>query len=549
MAVEPKKKLKYSVHLASSDIVNLPDFVTDKALAAATEIPLRGPLAFDCKLYVKPPSFGIPSWARKLDEFFQVDGAITSAASAALLLFKCKGRVMACAYGHGHTMLDDDKRDNDFGLLVAANSLSDENVKLVEKANLGSVIRDATQAVGIARLQEFNVDRALSLVRKLSGAGSAELSSLSGASSLNFTSEKDIDRLHELGGALLDLRDSKAYQKSAFAILDKIKPVTNVKTLQQLDAALVTDLNGPEPSFELGIPEIDTEPVGYVTVSGLKKRVQFPDISLSEFLNAVGTLASADDLHKHRIATHSIDGTHKLKEWSFYRGLVGSLAIGATRYALNEGKWYSIENALRDSANAAFAAALRGLDTAATPWPIVGKGKKGKTETYEEEKLYNKRYCLSKPVELLLFDRLLFTVPNTPGSGIEICDVFDVPNKRLVHIKKSGRRSSVISHFLNQGMNSAKVLKTYPTVKDKFIDAIEAKTDKATADAVRSSFPHEWTVEYKFGDFPNVKGDYTIPFFSRVAFDETKREIEAWGYKAVEISFIRLSKSTKKPTP
>lgn len=76
--------------------------------------------------------------------------------------------------------------------------------------------------------------------------------------------------------------------------------------------------------------------------------------------------------------------------------------------------------------------------------------------------------------------------------------------------------------------------------------AIEAKTDKATADALRSSFPHEWTVEFKFGDFPNVKGEYTIPFFSRVAFDETKREIEAWGYKAVKISFVRLSKPTKK---
>ena len=525
------------------------DFLTDKALASATEISLRAPMAFDCKLYVKPPTFGIPTWAKKLDEFFQVDGAIKSAASAAVLLFKCKGRVMACAYGHGHTMLDDDKRDNDFGLLVAANSLSDENVKLVEKANLGSVIRDATQAVGIARLQEFNVDRALSLVRKLSGTGSPDLSSLSGASSLNFTSDKDIDRLHELGGVLLDLRDSKAYQKSAFAILDKIKPVTNIKTLEQLDAALVADLSTAEPSFELGIPEIDTEPVGYVTVSGLKKRVQFPDISLAEFLDAVGSFGSVEDLHKYRIATHSIDGMHKLKEWSFYRGLVGSLAIGTTRYALNEGKWYSIENALRDSANTAFAAALLGLDSAATPWPIVAKGKKGKTETYEEEKLYNKRYCLSNPSELLLFDRVLFPVPNTPGSNIEICDVFDIPNQRLVHIKKSGRRSSIISHFLNQGMNSSKVLKTYPVVKDKFIAAIEAKTDKSTADALRSSFPHEWTVEYKFGDFPNVKGDYTIPFFSRVAFDETKREIEAWGYKAVKISFVRLSKPTKKSAP
>lgn len=47
--------------------------------------------------------------------------------------------------------------------------------------------------------------------------------------------------------------------------------------------------------------------------------------------------------------------------------------------------------------------------------------------------------------------------------------------------------------------------------------------------------------KFKFGDFPNQSGDYTIPFFSRVTLDETKREIEALGYKAVEVSFIKLS--------
>ena len=138
MVDQQTKKFKYSIHLATSAITKISDFLTDKALAEAKEISIRAPFSFECKLFVKPLAFGVPSWGKKLDQFFQVDGAIQSASAAAVLLFKCKDRVMACAYGHGHTMLDDDRRDNDFGLLVAANSHSDKNVKLVEKANLGS---------------------------------------------------------------------------------------------------------------------------------------------------------------------------------------------------------------------------------------------------------------------------------------------------------------------------------------------------------------------------------------------------------------------------
>ena len=49
-------------------------------------------------------------------------------------------------------------------------------------------------------------------------------------------------------------------------------------------------------------------------------------------------------------------------------------------------------------------------------------------------------------------------------------------------------------------------------------------------------------MEFKFGDAP-THGKYAIPFFSRVTLDEAKREIEALGFKAVEVSFVRLSKA------
>jgi uncharacterized protein (TIGR04141 family) len=538
----PKRKFKYSFHLAAPGIVNFHDFLTENAKAAVIEVPLRAPLPYDAALFLKPHSLYVPDWGKRLDTHFHVDGKVKSASTAGVLMVRHNGRVLACAFGHGHALIDEDKRENDFGLIVAANSLSDENVRLVEKANLGSVIRDATQAAGITNLQEFNVDRALSLVRKLSGNRATDASAVSGASSVTTTSEHDFDSLHVLADTLLKLYESRGYQKTAFAIIDKIKPVLNAIHVAKLDDLLVDDLKSGNPSFELGAPDISSEPIGYLTISGVQKRKSFADITLEVLQNEVDSDLTLDDLHRIKIVTHSADGAHRIREWSIYRGLVGSLEVDAKRYALNEGKWYAIEDQLRNSANSAFAAASKGLDAAFLPWPVKVAGKKGKTPTYEREEDFNARVCATTPDRYIIGDQNFFKIPGVPGKGFEICDIFDVDQKRLIHVKKSGRRSSVISHFINQGMNSAKALRTYGKVKNDFLEYIKGKIDPEKFQEIETEFPHGWTVELKFGDAP-THGKYAIPFFSRVTLDESKREIEALGFKAVEVSFIRLSKA------
>lgn len=285
-------------------------------------------------------------------------------------------------------------------------------------------------------------------MRKLSGYRLDDASVVSGASSVTTTSEHDIDTLHVLADALLTLHASTSYQKTAFAIIDKIKPVLNASRVALLDDALITDLNSGTPSFELGAPDISTEPIGYLTIGGIKRRKTFADITLQTLQSEVGKALTLGDLHRIKIVTHSADGAHRIREWSIYRGLVGSLELDSKRYALNEGKWYAIEDQLRNSANGAFAAASKGLDTAFLPWPLKIAGKKGKTPTYEAEEDFNARVCAATPGRYIIGDQRFFRIPGVPGKGFEICDIFDIQDKRLIHVKKSGRRSSVISHFI-----------------------------------------------------------------------------------------------------
>jgi len=547
MAAAPRKKFKYSIHLAALGVTKLTDFLTENGKNAGTEIPLRNPLNFKCRLFSKPVVLTTPSWAKVLDNHFSVNNGIKSGSAAAVILFESDNRVMACTYGHGHTMIDSEKRENDFGLLVAANSLSDTNVKLVEKANLGSIIRDATQAAGITNLQEFNVDRALSLVRKLSGNSKDTKSSLSGSSSITLTSEIEISKLDKLGELLLELYKSKDYSNSAFAIIDKIKPVTDTNVVADLDSDLLDNINSDQPDFELGAPEIEIEPIGFITISGSLKRTHYADVTLDVLLEDIGQIKTVDDLHRLKIVTHSIDGTHIIKKWTVHQGLVGSLRLNNIRYALNEGKWYAIEEQLKESANSAFKKASEGLDKTFHAWPILSRGKRGNSPTYQREEDYLIEFQNAHKNDYVLLDQVMFPVPGTAGRGIESCDLFDIKRKKLIHLKKSGRRSSVISHFLAQGMNSAKLLRSYDDTREKFFKHLSKHVDEICLEELKDSFPSEWTVEFKFADEPSKRtGDYTIPFFSRISLDETKREIEALGYKKVVVSFVRLSQQAKK---
>ena len=526
MAEEPKKTIKYSIHLARPEVKTFEGFLTENAAASAKQVKPRPGFPIDATLYYSSRPPDAPGWAKMLDAYLAIDGAIKSSSVSAVLLFKHKNRIFACAYGFGHALLDADKRENEFGLLIAANALSDSNVKLVEKANLGSVIRDATQAAGLTKLAEFNVDRALSLIRKLSGSSSKVGTALSGSASITLTSEHDPSELAKLADTLLELFEDTAYQKTGFGIIDKIKPVRDILLIDKLDKALVIDLNTAKPSFELGLPEIATEPMGRISLTGTGLQTNFADLNLAAALSVTGAPSDIDDLHKHKVRVHSIDDKYIVKEWSVYRGLVGSLDVNNDRYALNEGTWYKIDDLLIKSANEAFDKTSKGLDNSFDAWPIKIVKKKGSKEKsyYQEEYDYNKHIADNKD-GFYLFDTELFRIPGNPGPGIEICDLVNIKERRIVHVKRSGRRSSVISHFLNQGANSARLLKSYPLMKNGLFDRLRKIADKNEVDEAEKDFPDKWTIEYKFGDSTNAKGDYIIPFFSRISLDETRREI------------------------
>ncbi len=70
-------------------------------------------------------------------------------------------------------------------------------------------------------------------------------------------------------------------------------------------------------------------------------------------------------------------------------------------------------------------------------------------ETLYESELEYKECCAGKYCQVCL-DQKILTIPVAPYGKFEACDLLGIGVKRLIHVKKNLRRSSVLSHFSNK---------------------------------------------------------------------------------------------------
>jgi uncharacterized protein (TIGR04141 family) len=214
---------------------------------------------------------------------------------------------------------------------------------------------------------------------------------------------------------------------------------------------------------------------------------------------------------------------------------VGSLVLSGERYALNEGYWYRINKAFKDTADRKFNNLCGKPDKKLRPFKKIQqpaeKGKKQKV-SYQSEESYNKE--IAKEAGYLLLDRRLIQIDEMPGPGIEACDLLDVDGRRLIHIKKSSRQSSVLSHFFKQGGNSAQMLRKYEPFKSGMIDMIKLHYGATEARELEAALAKRWTVEFQIADFPRPDG-------SKLTLGEEARNIEAMDFY-VQVRFIKLTR-------
>lgn len=539
----------FSLYLAKTSVTALQDLLTESAREAIEngygKRVTSNDFADECTLYTFPGQSATPKWVKHLQQVFEIE-PLKSRSPCAIIIFRKESRVFAVTFSYGHVYLDDAKTEADFGLRVAINAISDEKLRSVERSNIGAAIRDFAQAAGQRDLKAFGFDEALDLIRKVSGHATDDefADMVTGARALRFSKKMDLADVPNAACDALALFGALTYQSTAFKIIDFLAPVLDRELTGKLDDELVRGIRDGSEEFEVALPEILPTSIGsfrfeQAGISGFHANLSL-DLYREELGEDLKTL-TIDDFKKHRIAAYSEGGDTRVDHWSVRHALVGSILLNGERFALNEGVWYRIDQAYKEAADQVFKRLYRDPDPTFIPLRRVigvrGKGNKPKTY-YQSEESYNSE--IAKASGYLLLDQKLIEIPEEPGRGVEACDLLDLKGRRFIHVKKSSRQSSVLSHFFKQGANSAQMLRKYHPFRVALVKKVEDLYGAKTGRELESSLQERWTVEFQIADTPRRNGSHDIPFFSKLTLRDEARGIEAMQFD-VSVRFIKLT--------
>lgn len=541
----------YTLFLAKSVSDDFSEYLTDKAKAAigstGHQLVKAEDLGEASELHVFRGNSGPPPWMRRLSSRFPSVELVNRRSVAATLFVNVGDAVLVITYSHGWMLLDDAKFESDFGLRVAINALDPEKLKRMERSNLGDALQGVSQSPFQRDFRSFGIEDALDLVKKLSGAAqeSSDLDTITGARSLKITGDYSIDDVIGMSGDIIELFKSDTYQSTPFKIIDSVRPVTDGTLRGKLFDLAVDSIRSNEERFELALPSnAEAEGVSF-RFSGPGLRRSFPDLLLRHYVDAMGSnLASitSETLNNHKIISDFDDDRPSLI-WSLKKALLGSISLDGQRYAVNDGQWYRVDNSFKDAVETRYSEVVCDWDV---PKPsaikkIYDSKNNGKLEREED---YNQRIAVE--LGLILLDQTEVTVPDVTHSGFEPCDLLDVENKRFIHVKKSSRRSNILSHFFKQGSNSAqqfrKVDATWPQLAT-IVRSLGYDTDAEKIEKNIGSPVHGWTVEYWIADAPRKNGMFNIPFFSKISLRDEVDELRAMQFQ-VKLRFIDVPPDT-----
>jgi uncharacterized protein (TIGR04141 family) len=547
----------FSLYLAKPAVSGLEELLSPNARNMVRDGLVRthtsSKFADGAALYVFPGQRVVPKWVPLLKATFANLENVHAQSPCALLLFKKEKSIFALSFAYAHVYLDHAKTEADFGLKVAVNAVSDEKLRSVERSNIGAAIRDFAQAAGQCDLRSFGIDDALDLIRKVSGraADSDFAEMVTGSRPLRFSKKIELCEVPDAAIEAVSLFKSGAYRKTSFRIIDFLSPVLDPTAQSALDNALVAAIRDHSDEFEVAIPEIVSENIGSFRFEHAGFSHFYPDLSLDLYRESLGARLpklTLDDLNHHTVAAYAENDNRPFQYWSVHHSLVGSLILNNERYALNEGHWYRISKTFKDAADRKFTELCAPSDKKLRPLKKIAlndsKGQKQKV-TYQSEETYNAE--IAEEAGYLLLDRKLIQIDDVPGPGIEVCDLLDIAERRFIHVKKSSRQSSVLSHFFKQGGVSAQMLRKYEPFRIKMIETVKQHYGATRAKELEVALGKRWTIEFQIADFPRSDATYNIPFFSKLTLRDEARDIEAMEFD-VRVRFIKLTRITQPGT-
>ena len=540
-------KKTYTLYLAKSSHETFEELLTeaaqDKLSNAGTQVVSSNDFGDGARLFVFTGNSFTPKWMTELQTDFDFRETRTNS-SCAVLMFWSTDRLFAATFAHAWMYLDESRIEADFGLKVSLNALDESRLRRLERANLGDALREVSLSPFQRDFISFGIDDALDLVRKISGStrDGTQAEVMTGARSLRLSGDFSLTHLPELAGEALAFFESDAYRNSNFRIIDHVRPVSDPTLIGQLDNIAADSIRQGQPNFELGLPAtLEDEGVGY-KFRGPGLRGHYSDLILRNYMSVLGdrlNQLTSQTLETHRIAAVFEDGVRPERSWSIRSALVGSVVHEGNRYAINEGEWYQVEEQFRRSIETSFASLVEDWN-GDLPSPLARIYDDQRNATFETEAQYNVNLCEERVY--ILMDQRLIAIPGNQLARFEACDALDIAGKRFIHVKRSSRRSSVLSHFFKQGSNSAQQFRRFAGAWEALGEVVEQHYGaqvRAQLLAANENQQRKWGVEYWIIDVPRASGEFNIPFFSKISLRDEMTNLHIMNYE-VCVRFIRI---------
>ena len=485
-------------------------------------------------LYYNPKNVHVPDWVEGFfkQNFVQTyqkeDGTegeyniFNTASSQAVFLKKIKYRgidhLFAITFGSGFQLLKSDAFVPNFGLKCVLNLVSSNNgLRKISKYDISSSPKQTSQQLSKKGSQvDFTLDYQTDILTGITGNFDDKSKkdkilieyigkTISGSNSFSVNAQANIKNVDKILKLSVIAYEAQKYKRKGFAWIDNVSYIKHDNMLleklnNELDRKLA-DITEESDQIWFAVPEI----VRWEDIEGFyfgrQKTALKDDLDLIEYKQYIKRKEEAvfniEKLKQSHIYAKNAKGDGYLHCWDAFQCLNAELELDGRTFMLINKNWYEINKNFQDETNKKFEryfnnkSGLNFIDC-----------------YYKDEDTYNKE--LSKQKNLICLDRN--TVFYGGGqSQIEVCDVLDENNKKLIHIKKySG--SSVLSHLFSQGLVSMQLL-----IRDrKFRNKVEQKISSLKGSA--------FSFEGNARKYDVVYGIITksgsqslnIPFFSKV---------------------------------
>lgn len=348
------------------------------------------------------------------------------------------------------------------------------------------------------------------------GDGLLATGSITGSDSLALSVGESVDSIGDYLKSVYAVYALDSY-KAKYGWVDRIVPVRKRLLQDALNSKAISLINAHDQNIWLAVPDI----LEWEAVAGFRvgsKGALLDDVCLDMVYPEPESLPqSYDDLCNTRISVIGQAEGSVINKWRASECLYGEVEFQGSSYCANNGKWYRIDTDYKSSIESRFSK----IPLYSRELPDYFKG--------ENEGPYNQRVVELNPSTELLLDKKTVYYGGR-GSQVELCDILR-KDGTFIHVKHY-QGSSTLSHLFNQGLVSARLVKSDPGFRicaQNVIDKIEPNCFNLDRDSVKQ------VVFAIISKFDAARPE--IPFFSKVALDAVCSQL---GAMDINVALARI---------